>query len=191
MTINFIKKIKSVATPRASGFTIIETLVALGILLIAVAGPISLIGDSVHKMYYARDEALAVNLAQEGIELVRQARDTNMLKGTGWLTDLADGTYTVDAHSFISTGGSRSGNGGSFITPCGASCAPQPVYLDAATGFYRQNVVSTPTQFSRIITVSSAGLPANERKVTSTVTWRTGGSLGTISTSEYIFSWAL
>lgn len=183
-----------------SGFTLVETLVAISILLIAVAGPISLIGDSLHKIYYAKDEALAVNLAQEGVELVRQVRDSNMLNiasSGSWLAGLNDGTYVADTGSFVSSIGlgSYAGNGGGRVSPiqsCTGSCAsPQPVYYDATTGLYRQGTVSTKTQFTRTVTISSTGLPANERKVTSTVNWQTGGSAGTVSASEYIFSWAL
>ena len=61
------------------GFTLLETLVAISILLIAVVGPMSIIGRSLPQSAYARDHAIAVNLAQEGIEAVRQKRDSNML----------------------------------------------------------------------------------------------------------------
>jgi prepilin-type N-terminal cleavage/methylation domain-containing protein len=170
--------------PNSKGFTLVETLVALTILLIAVAGPISLIGDSLHKMYYARDETIGVNLAEEGIEMVRQVRDTNMLNGAAWRTDLGDGTYSIDVGSYIS-GAVPSG----FVIPCGPACAPQPVSINAA-GLYGQVYAGTPTQFSRIVTLSSTALPA-EAKVTSVVTWKTGGTVGTATLSEYIFSWAL
>lgn len=173
---------KNIAT---AGFTLIETLVAITILLVAVVGPISLIGDSIRKMYYARDETLAINLAQEGIEMVRQVRDTNMLSGSAWLTNLADGTYMIDAGTFMT------GAPNTFVVYCGGACAPQPIYLDTTTGLYRQGTAFSPTRFSRIVTISSAGLPANERQVTSTVTWLTGGSTGSVSVSEYIFSWAI
>lgn len=167
------------------GFTLIETLIAVTILLIAVVGPIALIGDSIRKMYYARDEALAINLAQEGIEMVRQVRDSNMLSGSAWLTTLADGTYMIDAGNFMA------GSPSTFVIYCGAVCIPQPIYIDSATGLYRQGTVFTSTRFSRIVTISGAGLPANERQVTSTVTWLTGGSTGSVSVSEYVFSWAI
>ena len=189
MTTNFNNKTKS----KRAGFTLVETLVAISILLIAVAAPISLIGDSVHRIYYAKDEAVAVNLAKEGIEIIRQVRDTNMLSSAsgGWLMNLSNGTYTVDPGSTLVNNG-QAGNDQSFtaVILCGASCVPQPIYYDATTGLYRQGAgFSTRTQFSRIVTISGA-LP-NERQVTSTVSWQTGGSLGTVSATENIFSWAI
>lgn len=187
MIINYIKKMSAKNATTNRGFTLVETIVALGILLIAVAGPISLIGDAVHKMYYARDEVIAVNLAQESIEMVRQVRDTNMLNGSAWLTSLGLGsasTFIVDAYMFAINGAPSA-----FIIPC-AGC-DQNVYIDPTTALYRQGTVFTRTQFSRFVTISSVGLPVTEAKVTSTVTWKTGGTNGTVSVSEYIRSWAI
>ena len=168
-----------------AGFTLIETLVAISILLIAIVGPISLIGDALHRIYYAKDEMIAINLAQEGIEVARRVRDTNMLGGGtspgNWLADLGNGDYIIDA-------GNIAGAPGAFLVPCGV-CAglPQTVYFHTATDLYRQGSVYDSTQFSRVVTISSAGLGANERKVTSTVTWRTGGGTGSVSVWGYIF----
>ena len=192
MTTNFNKTIKGVKSKK-KGFTLVETLVAISILLIAVAAPISLIGDSVHRIYYAKDEAVAVNLAQEGIEIVRQVRDTNMLSSAsgGWLTNLSNGAYTTDPGGALTNTGQTGGNQSfTAVTLCGVSCVPQPIYYDANTGLYRQGAgFSTRTQFSRIVTISGAS--ANERQVTSTVIWQTGGSSGTVSATENIFSWAI
>lgn len=192
MIINYSKKLIVGSNVSTRGFTLIETLVAVAILLIAVAGPITLIGDALHRMYFARDEAIAVNLAQEGVEMVRRVRDSNMLNSptSGWLDNLAVGTYTVDVGNFITSSGVGSPN--TFVIPCGPACIPQSVYLDAATGLYRQSAVSTPTQFSRIVTISNcSGAPTNECMVTSDVTWKTGGSSGSVSAQEYIYSWAI
>lgn len=168
---------------KQEAFTLIETLVAVSILLIAIIGPISLIGDALHRIYYAKDEMIAINLAQEGVEAVRRVRDTNMLGGGtspgNWLADLGNGDYIVDV-------GNIAGTASSFLAPCGG-CAglPQPVYFDTTTGLYRQGSVYDPTQFSRVVTISGSGV--SERMVTATVTWRTGGGTGSVSAWGYIF----
>lgn len=166
----------SFSQKNSGGFTLVESLVAISILLIAVVGPISIIGDALHKLYYAKDETIAINIAQEGIEAVRQVRDSNMLAAITWDTGLAAGDYVVDA------------NGATLVTLCGPTCAVQPVYLDAQ-GFYQQSTAATTTPFGRIVTIESIG--TDERRITSTVTWRTGGDTGTISVTEYLFKWAL
>lgn len=172
------------------GFTLVETLVAIAILLIAVVGPISLIGNAIHNLYYAKDEMIAINLAQEGIEVVRQKRDSNLLSNTSWDTDFVTNAlgaakdYIVDVTPSVA--------GATLIqcstSPCGVT--QTPVYLNTTTSFYKQGLVqpggTTKTQFSRRISVSGTG---NERAVTAMVTWKTGGTNGTVSVSENIFKW--
>lgn len=176
---------------KQSGFSLVETLVALSILLIAVVAPISLIGDSLHKIYFAKDQMIAINLAQEGIEIVRSARDTNKLRAVTWDTNIThtQGTYVVDVGNIASN--SISG----YILPCTSCDAGLPVYFDASRGQYRQSAgaltITTPdyiTQFSRVIRIEevSAG---KENKITSMVTWKTGGQPGNITVSENIFNW--
>ncbi|HYC83350.1 MAG TPA: prepilin-type N-terminal cleavage/methylation domain-containing protein [Candidatus Paceibacterota bacterium] len=97
------------------GFTMIESLVAIAILLIAVLGPMSLLSKAIADSSYARNQVIATYLAQEGLELVISERNEiyaqrNVLfpqdadlegegyvRGTNWLTGhnpyLGDETY--------------------------------------------------------------------------------------------------
>lgn len=61
------------------GFTILETLVAISIILIAITGPIDIIGQALKNSYYSRDQITAFYLAQEAIEYARNQRDDNAL----------------------------------------------------------------------------------------------------------------
>ena len=70
---------KGFLTSRGRGFTLIETLVAITILLVAIVGPMSAIGTSLSQMSISRDQIIAINLAQEGIEAIRQERDSKMI----------------------------------------------------------------------------------------------------------------
>lgn len=161
----------------AKGFTLIEALVAITVLILSVVGPISLIGDAVHKLFYVRDEVVAINLAQEGLEAVRQVRDNNMIAGAAWDTGFNGQSYVVDI------------GGVSLLSAC--SGCDQKVYFDTVTDLYRQGgVFDTNTQFSRVITISSAGLGANERNITSSVTWNTASDIGTVSISENLYNWS-
>jgi len=64
---------------RARGMTLIETLVAITILSLSIIGPMALTMQSLSSAYYARDQVIAANLAQEAIESVRAVRDGNIL----------------------------------------------------------------------------------------------------------------
>lgn len=69
------------------GFTLIEALVALSIIALAVIGPLSLAATSLSAAQVARDQLTAYYLAQEGIEIVRNVRDTDRLNGATQWTD--------------------------------------------------------------------------------------------------------
>ena len=88
----------------SSGFTLIETLVAIALLTVAIVAPMSLVTQSLSSAFYARDQVTAYNLAQEGIEALRTVRDGNILanalasEGRGLLDGIPIGTaFTIDA----------------------------------------------------------------------------------------------
>ena len=55
---------------KKSGFTLIETFVAITVLMITVIGPMSLLARALQDSRYIRDEITATYLAQEGVELM-------------------------------------------------------------------------------------------------------------------------
>lgn len=66
--------------PSQKGMTLIETLVAITILSVAIVAPMTLTMQSLSSAYYARDQVVMFNLAQEAIESVRGIRDGNILR---------------------------------------------------------------------------------------------------------------
>ncbi len=62
---------------KKAGFTLIETLVAISILLIAIVGPMVLVTNGIKIAFYARDQITAVYLAQDALEAVRYLRDSD------------------------------------------------------------------------------------------------------------------
>lgn len=65
----------------ARGFTILETLVAISILIIAITAPLAIIAQALRSSYYARDQVTAYYLAQEAVEFLRNKRDNTGLQG--------------------------------------------------------------------------------------------------------------
>ena len=57
------------------GFTLIESLVAITILVTAILGPMTIAATGISSAIYARDQETAFFLAQEGLEYVRNVRD--------------------------------------------------------------------------------------------------------------------
>jgi len=75
-----------------SGFTIVETLVAIAILLISLATPLSMAEKGLAGAEASRHEITAFYLAQEAIEYLRNIRDSNAIakrkNGPTWLQGL-------------------------------------------------------------------------------------------------------
>ncbi len=170
------------------GFSLVETMVAITILLMAVVGPMSVIGGSLAQIATARNQVVAINLAQEGIEVVRQKRDSNMLARwnqnppvTLWSAELSAGDYIVDSTTVSPT---------LFRCVAVGSCNTTQIsiYQDILGMYHQYSGVTSGTivQFTRVVNIADNSLA--EKKITSTVKWTTsGGIIKIITVSVSIF----
>ncbi|MFA6301478.1 MAG: prepilin-type N-terminal cleavage/methylation domain-containing protein [Candidatus Paceibacterota bacterium] len=88
---NFLKQINKNYQENffSNGFTLIETLVAISIFTMSILGLMSVIASGITDTSYAKQKMAASYLAQEGIEYVRNMRDTSVLSNpsgsqAGW-----------------------------------------------------------------------------------------------------------
>lgn len=156
------------------GFTLIETLVAIALLVIAIVAPMSLVAQSLTTAFYARDQVAAYSLAQEGIEAVRAVRDGNILANatTGSSNDLLasipiNQDFTIDATQPGATG----------IASCGLGVCPL-LKVDGNGNLYGYTSGWADTKFRRTIRANYKGPGTinggqDEIRVTVTVTWET------------------
>jgi prepilin-type N-terminal cleavage/methylation domain-containing protein len=72
----FSKKQKNVR----KGFSIVEVLLAAAVLTVGLAAALGLIASSIRDMAENRDAVIASELAQEGVELIRNVRDNNLVR---------------------------------------------------------------------------------------------------------------
>ncbi len=164
------------------GFTLVETLVAITVLVMAVAAPLTLGSQGLTASRVARDQVIATYLAQEGIEYLNNFRSTNVLSGKGWLTSLdvcLAGACRIDLSESITS---------QIIQDCGQTC---PVLnYNSDLGLYGYGVGGTwaPTKFTRTITLQET-VPGVEAKITVTMSWNDGIITRTVSTNEYILNW--
>ena len=82
---------KSLHTNR-QGFTLVETLIAISILVLAVTGAFAAAHNGMMSSLYSKDQVTAFYLAQEAIEQIRNLRDQNGISGNaqGWLAGIAN-----------------------------------------------------------------------------------------------------
>lgn len=179
------------------GFTLIETLVAVSIFTVSILALMAVLSDSVATNAYAKKKIVATYLGQEGLELVRNLRDTSVLYQStltrGWDdfkqsispcdSTLVDACYIDDTNiDFLNTAQAvRDLN----ISSCSEGDCPALLYNDI-TGKYGYKD-GNETDFIRNISVTN--VTENEVKVTSKVYWQQGSGTYFVSFSENLFDW--
>ncbi|OHA66878.1 MAG: hypothetical protein A3C04_02450 [Candidatus Wildermuthbacteria bacterium RIFCSPHIGHO2_02_FULL_45_25] len=140
------------------GFTLIEVIVAVGIITVGVVGVLSLVNQSLSLSTDLRNRIVATYLAQEGVELVRNMRDYNWLNVRPFYTGIAktDATHTNCLDSEVECYYEAGYLAGSFsgLTNCAVACAfanlrTLKINLDADTpeyGMYYYPPAAVPQQ---------------------------------------------
>jgi len=181
------------STNKNKGFTIIEVISAIFVLLIGILASYTVIQQIIGYTSIVSSRLVAAYLAQEGIEIVRNIRDTNWLQGeqTGYgLVKVGSGPdweadYTTT--TFIGTEKDLCGD-----TPY-YNCHTYNLnnYLKILDNFYKYPLPGTPTKFQRRITVTSLNQnpDADEFRVSVVVFWKDKGKSYTITAQEYLYSW--
>ena len=72
------------------GFTLIEAIVAIGVISIGFVGSLVLLSRASSQAIALKDRVVAAHIGAEGVEVVRNIRDTNWLKGRDWLYGLIE-----------------------------------------------------------------------------------------------------
>lgn len=159
------------------GFTLIETMVAIAILLLSVAGPLTIASQSLFVSRIAKNEIVASYLAQEITEFIRNQRDTNAINNRDWMTGLDSciGDYgcTID----IGTG---------LISECLGACPD--LRHDEATGRYGYTGGWDASVFRRTIFVSETEID-QEALVTVTVSWQDGFLKKEFTLDQTLLNW--
>lgn len=173
------------------GFTLLETVVAIAVLMLGVLGPMYLAKQNIIAARDASDRLIASFLAQEGIEMVRSIVANNSADDVagGWLQNLASGggpcqaqSCVVDVFAPLNTAFSFCNSGGG---PNG--CDTKGVLYQDATGVMRQpnpGAGWTAMKFKRVMTISE---PEVGKRITAstTVSW----PRGSVTLQEDIYNW--
>lgn len=175
------------------GFTLIETMVAITILTLAVAGPLVTANRAIVASQISRSQLTANYLAQEAIEYVRAVRDDAYLNAyySGGTSDTAWNAFraTISQCSgsykctYDPTRNDGVGSGLSLELCQGASC--RPLYL--TNSVYTEQNSGTPTEFTRTIQVTNVS--NTDELVESTVSWYFHNTLHSIVVTDHLTPW--
>ena len=145
------------------GFTLIETFVAILILIFAVIGPLGLLSRAISDGNYAKNQITAHFLAQETAEYVIYQRNQNVLAGSSvdWLGGL---NACVGQTCKIDVDGA--------IGPCDIDNDGCLLYIDNTGGFkkYTHTASSESSIFQRQVEIERIGDDESAR-VLVTVKW--------------------
>jgi prepilin-type N-terminal cleavage/methylation domain-containing protein len=161
------------------GFTLIETLVAIAILMTVIAAPLTAANKGLGTALNARDQLTASLLAQDVVEYVKNIKSVNFAEDPDtWLDGLSGCTENsicrLDSTRFFGTVGSG-------ITQCGVAATSVdscPVWIDNSG--YRQpdpGGNSSQSAFNRgFYLVGQPVGSTTKRKIYVIVSWVSGGT---------------
>lgn len=172
---------KSTIQKTERGFTILEVLMAIFVLTLGVSASFALVQQSVASVNSLKSKLVAAYLVQEGMELIKNVRDTNLLTQRedpilAWdenLPPITCGSYfEIDYKNQILC---YSGEGH---------------YLNnESAGFYSYSA-GDRTIFKRKITIDEKTEgPLEGMKVTVEVSWQDRGIPRSLKAIEYIYNW--
>ncbi len=167
---NFLKT-KSYKLKTNDGYLMVESLVAIMIVTAGLLGIFALLSRSLSLNRVVSDRFVAAYLAAEGIEIVKNVVDNNLIAARPWNEGLGDGDYELDYDdSALQANQNR------------------PLKFDPISGLYSYSGPN-PTNFQRTIQITnSAG--GEEITVNSTVQWLTrGGGRFSINLEDHFFNW--
>jgi Tfp pilus assembly protein PilV len=188
----------------SAGFTVVETLMAVAVLLLAITAPMTLAERSLASADAARREVTAFYLAQEGMEFIRNYKDSNALQtgGRSWLNGLAEcaGTPggTNKANEQRGCGIDTTENAARNIETCSDvrnnDCAIYQntnrgdIDLYGLFGMDRSSSDWVVTDYTRRIFVDEI-TRNKEARITAIVTWNEGVGARNVRVDSTIFNW--
>ena len=165
------------------GFTIIEVLIAIFILIVGVVAVFALVNKGLSGTIDLSDKLIAAYLAQEGIEIVKNMRDTNWVQnppplgGLDWDAGLVAGDWQAD-----------------YADPVLVAYVPT-AFLKFDGNFYNYDLetgTNKKTKFLRKINLAIVfdNVAARYLLVTVTVEWYVKGSIkNSFTTRDRLYEW--
>ena len=174
------------------GFSLLEALFALLIIVVGVSGSFALINQTLSFSSFSSNKLIAVYLAQEGLEVVRNIRDNNWIQKEEWSDSLSPAGDPKGQISYTSTRANENYDD-CYLSIDGDGFYYQP-NKNKQTGLCEG---SNPTKFKRLIEISKAQggdfepMTDNSetRVVKATVEWQEKGRTHNLTVEETLWNW--
>lgn len=182
-----------------AGFTLVETLVAIAIFATSVTALISITARGINDNVFVKNKLIAAHLAEEGVELVRNMRDTSVLpeNGVDWTMFLNDVNDWV-GHCYSASSGATDACyidgavGQLIVQECnvgGADGACPRLGFENSSSRYTYNTINDSI-FTRTITIRPIVVGNTEEViVNSVVEWSQGSNQYKVSYQYNLFNW--
>ncbi len=167
------------------GFTLIETLIAISVFSLSIISLLSVLGGGISNTNYAQAKMVASYLAQEGVESIRNMRDSHMLFGGGlnWTTFKSELSACTSSGSPCGFNSALPVRDTDFVFSCG-DCR---LYLQ--NGGYSTGGAGTPSSFTRHIWRELLPSP-DEIIIYSKVSFTEGSGSYSVTLKGNLFNWA-
>lgn len=172
------------------GFTIVETLVAITVLMISIIGPLTVANKGLVAAINAKDQMIASYLAQDAMEFVKNVKYYNISNSNTWNNGFASCSITTPClvNSIISVGPTQAGIDPIDNLKC-SSGSPTfcPVLFSDIAGYVQDKTKYTDaaqTLFSRRFYLSDCS--GNQCALHVDVAWNEGTIPYQISLVSYI-----
>lgn len=156
-----------------SGQLLLEAMIAISVMVIGLLGIFSLMSQSLGLYRIVYEGYVAANLAAEGVEVVKNLIDTNVMTGgVPWNRGLArDGNFGIQYNS-------------AALDP---TLANKNLLYDEVTGTYNYTI-GTATGFKRTVRITN--ISSDQIQVNSIVEWKGRGGVDLdINLEDHFYNW--
>lgn len=180
------------------GFGLMEVLISAVIIIIILSALVTIGRMALSNSEYLAERAQAIYLAQEGLEMTRQIRDTNWIDGN---SDTKWNTLYSSTNTCVPTADNPCNYSITYVPDVADLTLGRIQLTSAAPGFktipinsvnFKQQIrIASITGFSQSQLLPSPGtdLKPYAIKVTSTVTWNFSGQNKSVNVSEFLTNW--
>ena len=153
-----------------NAFSLIEVFVVMTIVLIGLIPAVFLMVKTLDVSVLTLEKLTAAELAQEGVEIVRNIKDSKVISGTfqTWINSLSDGTYYADY------------NDNNLAPP------PIPYLKQDSDGFFNYDWGNT-TSFKREIKIKK--INDHHLKINSIVSWQHKGNNFNVNVESHLYKY--